>query len=152
MLYRHRQGCTTDADEKTEEEIRIEIRLAHADPGRMFAMPPFSFDVRTHLANAVYKTTDISLIPSSRSPLLSSPLLVFSLLSLYPAELDGSASGRRCPLPLVHSSMAMCIGCPTSELLWFLIDIADHRAAPYVGYSTHITFHAADGRATSIYR
>jgi hypothetical protein len=81
--------------------MRIEIRLAHADPGRDVSNATMIFIPSTYTsAKAVYKTTDISVIPSFRSPLLSSPLLVFTLLSLYPAELNGllnlvSTSARR---------------------------------------------------------
>jgi hypothetical protein len=88
--------------------MRIDIRLARADPGRDVSNATVFILCTYTSTKAIYKPTDISLIPSFHSPLLCSPLLVFSLLSLYPAELDDSAgSGRRCPPPLVHSSMAM---------------------------------------------
>jgi hypothetical protein len=92
-----------DADEKTEE-TRIAIRLADADPGRGIPETTiFILDLCTYTSTkAIYKTTDVPLIPSSHSSLLSSPLLVFAF-SLYLAEFDASAAScQHRPPPHVH--------------------------------------------------
>jgi hypothetical protein len=64
------------ADEKKEEEeMRIEIRLAYADPGRNDSNATVSFHVRTHLPRTYIRLRITSVLPSSWSPLLSSALL-----------------------------------------------------------------------------
>jgi hypothetical protein len=71
------------ADEETEEEIRIAIRLAYAD-GRSIPETTIFIPSTYTSTKAVYKATDYashSLIPLS-SLLFSFPLLVFSLLTL----------------------------------------------------------------------
>jgi hypothetical protein len=50
-----------------------------------------------HVYKAYIRLRIMALIPSSHRSLLSSPLLVFSLLPSYPAELE-----RRHPLHSVH--------------------------------------------------
>jgi hypothetical protein len=53
--------------------MQIGFRLAHADPGRDVSNATiFNLCMYTS-TEVIYKTTDIPLIPSSRSPLLSSP-------------------------------------------------------------------------------
>jgi hypothetical protein len=82
--------------------MQIEFRLAHADPGRDVSNATIFILCTYTSTEVIYKTTDIPLIPSSRSPLLS------SLFSLYLAEFGASAeSDQRFPPPHVHSSMAM---------------------------------------------
>jgi hypothetical protein len=70
------QGRATDTDEKTEEEIRIAIRLAYADPGRDSRKATVFILCTYTSTKSVYKTTGMPLIPSSHSALLSSPGLL----------------------------------------------------------------------------
>jgi hypothetical protein len=87
--------------------MEIGFRLAHADPGRDVSNATIFILCTYTSTEVIYKTTDIPLTPSSRSPLLSSPGHL-SLFSPYLAEFGASAgSDQRYPPPHVHSSMAM---------------------------------------------